>query len=136
MANRENIRKWVDALRSGNYRQGVDTLKAVMSSDGVPSYCCLGVACELALHEGIVTQNIIRGHSGFGEERNTGSLPTEVQQWLGIYSDNPYIPGIDETLLCLNDVVQLDFLLIADLIEETYLDTQPSSEDTCLILRE
>lgn len=32
-------KKWVDALRSGRYKQGKQTLK---SSNG---YCCLGVLC-------------------------------------------------------------------------------------------
>ena len=36
---RENIRKWVKALRSGKYQQAKERLH-----DGT-GYCCLGVAC-------------------------------------------------------------------------------------------
>lgn len=39
----QRLSEWLDALRSGKYRQGRDVLKS--SGD---SYCCLGVACELS----------------------------------------------------------------------------------------
>lgn len=39
---KEFIREWVDALRSGEYRQGGGVLR---SSDD--RFCCLGVACDL-----------------------------------------------------------------------------------------
>lgn len=38
---KENIQKWVDALRSGKYKQTQNQLK---TTDG---YCCLGVYCEI-----------------------------------------------------------------------------------------
>ena len=37
-----NITTWIEALRSGRYQQGDETLRA--SKD---SFCCLGVACDL-----------------------------------------------------------------------------------------
>ena len=42
MPNKENIRKWVEALRSGDFPQTTSTLA---DSDG---YCCLGVACDIS----------------------------------------------------------------------------------------
>jgi hypothetical protein len=42
------IRKWIDALRSGNYKQIQRALKRRGVIDGVVRYCCLGVACEIA----------------------------------------------------------------------------------------
>lgn len=41
MVNKENVKKFVDALRSGDFKQG---RRALRSGD---SFCCLGVACEL-----------------------------------------------------------------------------------------
>lgn len=38
--------RWVEALRSGKYRQGIGALKEAQG-DGF-KHCCLGVACELA----------------------------------------------------------------------------------------
>lgn len=39
-------RKWVAALRSGDYQQARERL-AHQNEDGVRSYCCLGVALDL-----------------------------------------------------------------------------------------
>lgn len=40
-------RKWVEALRSGEYKQGRSSLKQ-KSGDESYKYCCLGVAAEIA----------------------------------------------------------------------------------------
>lgn len=37
--------KWVAALRSGDFEQGMEVLRTVYSSGC--SYCCLGVLCEI-----------------------------------------------------------------------------------------
>lgn len=38
--------RWVEALRSGRYRQGKQRLK-LTDAGGNISYCCLGVACDI-----------------------------------------------------------------------------------------
>lgn len=43
--NKELVQKWIDALRSGQYSQGIGKLKR--SSNGETNYCCLGVACAV-----------------------------------------------------------------------------------------
>tara|TARA_R110000765_G_scaffold295038_1_gene390141 strand:- start:4 stop:411 length:408 start_codon:yes stop_codon:yes gene_type:complete len=40
--------KWINALRSGLYKQGSGSLVHEHQVTGVISYCCLGVACEIA----------------------------------------------------------------------------------------
>ncbi len=40
--NPETKEKWVDALRSGRYKQGVDCLRTHDDR-----YCCLGVLCDV-----------------------------------------------------------------------------------------
>lgn len=42
----DNQQKWIDALRSGDYKQGKGTLKS-RNKEGEVCYCCLGVAQEL-----------------------------------------------------------------------------------------
>ena len=45
-----NAQKWVDALRSGEYKQ---TRGALRGDDegNEPKFCCLGVACDLYAKE-------------------------------------------------------------------------------------
>ncbi len=80
---------WVAALRSGKYKQTKHVLKSL---NGVPSYCCLGVACEVAIEAGldlehgeIVKEGIAKPVVGvYGEEGDSESLPQEVMEWLGM----------------------------------------------------
>jgi hypothetical protein len=51
VANTEFIQKWVDALRSGEYKQCTQQLG--MDTPEGTSYCCLGVATELAIKDGV-----------------------------------------------------------------------------------
>jgi hypothetical protein len=39
-------KQWVEALRSGKYKQGREYLRTELS-DGSYSYCCLGVLCDI-----------------------------------------------------------------------------------------
>lgn len=43
--------KWLKALRSGEYKQGRNTLY----NPDTDQYCCLGVLCELAFQERVGT---------------------------------------------------------------------------------
>lgn len=126
--NKDNIRKWVSALRSGKYIQGAGYLK-VRTSDGKIKHCCLGVACELAGNP----SGILRGESRNGstvevfkfESQDGGEiyrLTCEAQEWLGIYENNPelVINGRETSLAMLNDS-DLSFLAIASIIEENWL---------------
>lgn len=78
-----NAKRWVEALRSGEFKQGRGTL--CDGTFGDDKYCCLGVACELAAREGLVTRqgsNVVRF---IIEERSyTLYLPPEVRDWLGL----------------------------------------------------
>ena len=105
--NRENIQKWVDALRSGEYEQGKGNLK---TADG--KFCCLGVACEIS-ELGEWNGRYYLDASNF--------LPPEVQGWLGL-SSSPQIVGVaDGSAWYLNDHRGWSFDQIADAIERTYL---------------
>lgn len=43
----ELVRRWVAALRSGEYKQGVGRLLGTGERDGGKRFCCLGVLCDL-----------------------------------------------------------------------------------------
>jgi hypothetical protein len=103
MANKENMRKWIEALRSGKYAQTTGSLRR---DNG---YCCLGIACLAA---GMTPRAGRFGGAVY-------FLPKKAQKWLGISEGNPKLVG--ERASVLNDNDRLSFPEIADLIEETYL---------------
>ena len=101
----ENAKKWVEALRSGEYEQGVSYLH--INRDDGEDFCCLGVACELyqkengsplmqeTLHSKIVTYNSCRS-----------ILPYVVKDWLGLRTNSGVFYTTDEDyeeLTVLND---------------------------------
>lgn len=52
MKMRRTVRNaWVEALRSGDYKQATHALTAI-AEDGTVGYCCLGVLCELSIKDG------------------------------------------------------------------------------------
>ncbi len=110
--NQEIKQKWVEALRSGEYKQGKGQLR------DKDSFCCLGVLCDIHHKE-----------SGegrwFAEEYESGGtssvaiLPPPVMRWAGLPDTggvwgNPAIGG--ETCVYFNDT-GTPFDRIADMIE-------------------
>lgn len=133
MANKENIRKWVEALRSGKYQQMKGKL-----SDG-KCFCCLGVACEVAIENGVKMNKIV-DNSGTEIEyqgqldSSAGELPEDVSRWLDLvvddedgflrFSSDPKLPTPEHrnfSATTWNDSMEYTFAQIADLIEATYL---------------
>jgi hypothetical protein len=124
MPNKDNLRLWVAALRSGEYRQ----TDAALNKDD-KSFCCLGVACEVAMKHGIS----LKKEPAVGQASVTttamaydGSddyLPTAVRKWLGIAHRDPLLEkddfGYKRTAAVCNDE-GYDFLEIADLIEKKW----------------
>lgn len=115
-----NVRKWVVALRSGEYEQGRGQLL-----DEHNRMCCLGVACAVYMDEtgrGKWTDPNDDGFMYFMTEhggRNAISLPFEVREWLGMMDDDPALSGGRRATMQ-NDG-GTSFEEIADAIEETYL---------------
>jgi hypothetical protein len=107
-------KKWVSALRSGEYRQGRGAL--VDDLDGPLSHCCLGVACDvmgipLVRQAGGCLQ-YVDPDDGIGE---WGWLTPSVMRRLGLRTSLGGISG-DRTLAKLNDEGK-SFSEIADIIE-------------------
>lgn len=77
---------WIEALRSGKYEQGYESL----CNNG--KFCCLGVLTDL-----YIQANNQQWHHDVGGlysfETEGGILPFSVQQWAGIDAPNPYFAG-------------------------------------------
>lgn len=118
---RQDIKnRWVNALRSGKFKQGRKHLADVDSG----TYCCLGVLCMLAEEEGVTSRRTRLSSDGtrtatvFGDF-SVNWLPLEVATWAGLGDVNP---GIDGTALSeYNDDLGATFEQIAALIQESDL---------------
>lgn len=136
--NKENKRLWVAALRSGEFEQGKGAMCVTMSEKQgriarffrlkpkiTKKFCCLGVACEVAMRNGVYL-NTRRNHKGEVIEvlyNGIGwTLPTSVMKWLGVSSTNPIISNNNNIIDAAhaNDYLDWDFAKIADAIEEYY----------------
>lgn len=109
------MKKWVAALRSGEFKQ----VQMSLNRDG--KHCCLGVLCDLALVDGYVECDF----SGptyitlYGERNRRGVLPEEVMKYSGIGDSIGVIRKLDTDLASLNDSGK-SFSEIADIIEKHY----------------
>lgn len=124
--NRQNMKLWIDALRSGNYEQCRNRL-TIVDDTGRESHCCLGVACEVAIANGSGT--IKTTHTESAEYDGMGGiLPDSVQNWLGLNNRNPTIDG--HTCSRWNDTFCASFNQIADALERTYLGDENVKVET------
>jgi hypothetical protein len=84
MMNQEIKQRWIEALRSGEYQQGKDSLFHC------GKFCCLGVLTDLYIKEyGLQWKQDSADLWSFEEEG--GTLPQSVQDWSGIDAPNPMI---------------------------------------------
>ena len=112
---------WVNALRSGKYKQGRGSLCKTTTEKGktVTEYCCLGVLGDVAVDaywEKNPTVPLIGGKQvteyGLIDEVNTGFLPNSVEKQLGLTRSRT------DKLVELNDDSEFSFDDIADYIEK------------------
>jgi len=100
--NKENVSKWIDALRSGKYKQGVGSFKYLETPDinGPCLHCAVGVACEVMNPEGYYLKEVF-------QFKDLDAL----SEWL----------GLDEDIFCiiedLNDSWKFTFNEIAEYLE-------------------
>lgn len=77
---------WLEALRSGEFRQGKELLHPTSET-----YCCLGVLCEIYQQE--------TGNGSWVDQRfkvaafdvEIVELPSAVAQWAGLNSSDPVL---------------------------------------------
>lgn len=134
--NKENMRLFIEALRSGEFRQGLSTLAGKKARDEHWKYCCLGVACEIAIRNGAVVQ-VREEEITYGDhvdrfyrlyEGTSTVLPAPVREWLGLIADEAdpqLLTGFDNMhklhATNLNDNYGWTFEQIADAFERTFL---------------
>jgi len=122
--NKENIQKWVDALRSGEYEQGKGGLRKKKDN----TFCCLGVACDISGVGDWKTDNVWYLEYYVDEDcggSSSADLPDQVSDWLGIPSGSPELKtqvGEMTDAITLNDDSGYTFSQIADAVERTYLN--------------
>lgn len=127
--NKKIKKRWVKALRKGKVNgkrivQAQHTLRVAKDDKGRVGLCCLGVLCELARAEGVVSLNKYKDDEGpqYTYNGEFEVLPTEVAEWAGLGENNPvvYIKGqVGGVCLSeLNDEENKPFKYIADKIEE------------------
>lgn len=129
--NKERVRLGVAALRSGEFDQGLGSLKM----DG--KYCCLGVFCEVAIRNGCEVQ-VVESEARPGKfffDGVTDFMPRSVMDWYGFTAHNPAVDIDPEPHNCVhdgctmncptatraNDELGWDFNQIADGFEKVYL---------------
>lgn len=140
--NAEVKQQWLEALRSGEYKQGQEQLhKTGPEGD---RFCCLGVLCDLALKAGATKVAKLDQNTDYDEETeedvlvnafdvwygdaNAASLavttsfevlPEDVRKWAGLDGDDPIVEvdGVEKCLSNLNDN-GTTFEALADIIEE------------------
>lgn len=132
--NAEIAKKWVAALRSGEYKQCRGRLQRTDDQPGVTGFCCLGVLCDLYAQEtktghwrasteiaGVVFDTGVQ----YVDTPSAGSawsgtvLPLPVQRWAAMRDAGGLVCGAGGTTTALaemNDEGQ-SFEQIADYIE-------------------
>lgn len=128
----ERVQLLVDALRSEEFKQGREWLRVG------DRYCCLGVACEVAIRNGLEVE--VEGNPGgtFKYDGCPDFLPAAVRDWFGFAHRDPLIAQVPEAIhenctgcaLCkeetvyasrANDGLWWGFLDIAKGFEDQYL---------------
>jgi hypothetical protein len=115
--NKVNMRKWVAGLRSRKFDQARETLCHI-SDYGHRSYCCLGVACMLAVDEGVDLVELIDHGDGIPTLQGE-FLPMPVMEWLGVDNENPNVAPMKPASVA-NDDDAWGFHAIADSLEVYY----------------
>jgi hypothetical protein len=108
--NKRIKKKWVAALRSGKYEQGIAHLKKYKG------YCCLGVLCDLYCKEKKKGWD-----AAIDSEDHVEYLPEKVQKWAGLKDTNPRVTtpfSYADELSQVNDFGN-SFEVIAKYIEES-----------------
>lgn len=106
--------RWIEALRSGKYKQGKHALRRVYA--GSDEFCCLGVLCDVAHPDAWRDANDQR-YTEFidpADKRPYGAMPPmSISEAAGILEDQ-------DTLANWNDLGIFSFAEIADKLEAGY----------------
>lgn len=119
----KNQKLWIEALRSGKYKQYRGTLQAD------DSFCCLGVACKVAEEHGVE----VKYYDGYTLYGHSLLHQKPVQEWLGLFNDHGVpIDHSGVSLTSMNDH-GASFEEIADIVErypERYFVNEGQENET------
>ena len=108
-SEKEDIKIWVEELRSGRYKQTRETL------EDQHGFCCLGVGCKIFIKDNLKDVD--------NEGMLTGGMPSEQPRsprWLKEIENYKF--GANRYLISeLNDSCGKSFEEIADIIENEFL---------------
>ena len=105
-------KKWIEALRSGQYVQGQGSLRYY------DKYCCLGVLCNIYYGHDKWQSTMIDVPGLYCIEGKTCHLPNEVRKKI-VADDGTETLNFFSTLMTMNDETGSSFTEIADYIETT-----------------
>lgn len=94
----KNAKKWVRALRSGQYEQGEGTLcREGTEEENFDRFCCLGVACDLYQREkgDLYIKNGYYKLKTLSYNDTIDFLPMVVQEWLELKTNEGNYRGTD-----------------------------------------
>lgn len=114
--NQQNIKIWIDALRSGEYKQTGGRLQDAQG------YCCLGVACDIFIPKKLQ----ILDPNGFlsgGAPINQYDAPNWLKELVA-----DFFYKTEEHLTSLNDSNEYSFDEIADLLQLVYIEKMLEGE--------
>ena len=95
-----NRKKWIAALRSGEYKQGKGCLE---NANG--EFCCIGVLAKLAGVERVVSPGKTTAYQSIIYDGQIGSASDKVKEWVGLINEVAMFndKGDYEDLARLND---------------------------------
>lgn len=105
--DKEVKEKWLIALRSGEYKQGMSCLKNKTTRT---KYCCLGVLIEVTVPERFTNEGSIQ--DPITKQYLRGTLSSDLREKFKLEELNTH------TLIDMNDHQNKNFKEIADFIEE------------------
>lgn len=130
MVNKVNMALWADGLDSGRFKQGQGALARIVG--GEKFYCCLGVACEIAMEHGVALEVGV-GQGGYVTFDGTSSyLPVRVGEWLGVMREGDVMLSDTVTAVSANDGYDWPFTQIAAAIRARYVEgngDEPATSD-------
>jgi hypothetical protein len=115
--NIEQIKAWIEALRSGRFKQGVSVLETADHR-----FCCLGVACRIFIppDKFLMTMHESNTHLSGTTPHDQPNAPNWLQQINSDFATKIEIN--DWSFIELNDTGRFTFDEIADLIQAVYID--------------
>jgi hypothetical protein len=118
-------KQWIEALESGRYNQARSYL-TIRKANRHQSHCCLGVACNIAIQNGIKVKATImdegpdNDNHAISYDGRSGDLPPSVRKAIGLRTSQGMLEG--NSLVDLNDDSRYRFKRIAKTIREN-IDT-------------